>query len=1461
MTTLPAPNDPTYIREDGAAPLNAALSRTYTINWELAFYAVILVLAIFTRFVNLGDRVMSHDESLHTKYSWDLFAKGIYLHTPLMHGPVLFHMTALDYFLFGDSDFSARIYPAVLGVIMVLMPPLLFRRWLKPYGAMAASVFILISPMLLYHHRYIREDTPAIFFTILMVYAMFAYVDGIRPRQVFHLLLLSAAMLLNLASKETAFMYVLIFVLFAGLIVVFNMGQGWLRGELSKAAGWTLIGTLVLPLAGIGSTVLLVVIDLRNKLPVEGITLWEGATLSQDALLMSATILIGVPMALFISLGALFVYRVLWAGLLHQPITPLVREIGRRGDSWLRIVLVGVLMGTTAALIMTNFLSILTPESIRQSQEAWATYETNLATLPPPVEGGAPAIPPPSQMHPTDMITRLVFWIALLVFSLTFILLATAAVRFYRLPQVPWADIMAIIAIAAAVCLVLIFVEERSRIVKENNPPVFDNMWIFGSWVVAILAIAGIAFLRVRTTFWQEMRRYPMFDILILLATLILPWSAALPIYQAGYPLDGGFSDPNLVSACILGLIPFVAVSAAAGLAWRPGVWVLCVGVFYAIFAFFYTTVFTNPEGVFTGIVGSLGYWLEQQGVRRGSQPQYYYMIIQLPIYEFLPVIGSALAGVVGLGAFWKFRAGRTREALNAAAEGGEALHTRTTSFMKHAPLAEEALSEDAENLKHDAESSAVDLEQLAQDGAAIPLVGEAYRLWGEKEKEKPKRGEGLLGTEVIAHVVNIPAEEMAKPHFLTFVGYWALLILLALTLSGEKMPWLTTHITLPMCLLTGWYTGLLLEKVNWTTFWRGTWALVILVPILIVGVVSILSPFVTGNSPFDQLALANQSRTLTWLGTILLSGVLVYAIYRLWRGAGTGQMIRVGMIGVITLLGFVTARAAFMAAYQNYDSAREFMVYAHSAPSNKEILNDLEYISRRTTDGLKLSMAYDNLVSWPGSWYFRNFPNGRYIGEADNVGDIEQHVAIVVGEANARKIEPLLGNKYYKRSYVRLWWPMQEYFGLTLKRVDDALGDGQMRQAMWDIWLNRDYTRYTQAYQRMTGDTNTKFEEDTWPVSDRVVLFIRKDVAAQIWDFGVGGAEVGGLPADQFANRRCDTCTAEIILRNPTSPMLNPRGVATDRQGNLYIADSQNARILIYNEFGVLQRQFGTATVTNAQNALPEIGTFREPWGIAVANDGTIFVADTWNHRVQVFAPDGTPLRTWGTFGQADASAPASVANPQAFYGPRAIAVDAKNHVYVADTGNMRIRVYTGEGSFLYDIGMKGQQAGQMYEPVGVAVNNRTEELFVANTWNKRIDVFTLGGMHLRSWEVQGWYATTPTADSGNRPYLALDDTGTYLLVTDPDAGRVLVYDTLGTPVLSFGRSGVAPFESGNEFGALGGITVDMQGRIYLADAGGARVLRFPLARLPGLVRPVSGLFPPTETTPEAASPTPDDF
>src|SRR5579864_290890 len=244
----------------GISPLNQLLARVYTLDWTLIFYATMFAAAVLTRFIGIGDRVLSHDESLHANYSFQLWKQGTFQHTPLMHGPLIFHMTALSFFLFGDSDATARFYPAVLGILIVMMPRFLFEKWLGKRGAMVATVLLLISPMVLFHSRYIREDIPSIFFTLLMIYSLFRYIDNERPRQFRWLILLAGATVLSLASKEVGFMYVAIFGSFLTLFWLFQVLRGVHTGETAPIVGRILGGVLgVVVLGGaalvVGSTI------------------------------------------------------------------------------------------------------------------------------------------------------------------------------------------------------------------------------------------------------------------------------------------------------------------------------------------------------------------------------------------------------------------------------------------------------------------------------------------------------------------------------------------------------------------------------------------------------------------------------------------------------------------------------------------------------------------------------------------------------------------------------------------------------------------------------------------------------------------------------------------------------------------------------------------------------------------------------------------------------------------------------------------------------------------------------------------------------------------------------------------------------------------------------------------------------------------------------------------------------
>ena len=164
----------------------------------------IVLAALLLRVIDLGVRAMHHDESLHATFSWYLAEGRGYEHNPLMHGPLLFHLTAAAFKLFGDTEFMARLPMALAGTALVATP-LLLRRWLGTMGVIAAAIGLTISPSLLYFSRFARNDILVALFAALIVVSIWRYRDDGRVRW---LLVLGTALALSFAAKESTYITV-----------------------------------------------------------------------------------------------------------------------------------------------------------------------------------------------------------------------------------------------------------------------------------------------------------------------------------------------------------------------------------------------------------------------------------------------------------------------------------------------------------------------------------------------------------------------------------------------------------------------------------------------------------------------------------------------------------------------------------------------------------------------------------------------------------------------------------------------------------------------------------------------------------------------------------------------------------------------------------------------------------------------------------------------------------------------------------------------------------------------------------------------------------------------------------------------------------------------------------------------------------------------------------------------------
>ena len=106
--------------------------------------------------------------------------------------------------------------------------------------------------------------------------------------------------------------------------------------------------------------------------------------------------------------------------------------------------------------------------------------------------------------------------------------------------------------------------------------------------------------------------------------------------------------------------------------------------------------------------------------------------------------------------------------------------------------------------------------------------------------------------------------------------------------------------------------------------------------------------------------------------------------------------------------------------------------------------------------------------------------------------------------------------------------------------------------------------------------------------------------------------------------------------------------------------------------------------------------GQFDTPAGIAVDAAGNVYVADSYNNRIQKFDSSGKFLLAWGSYGEEESQ----------FDEPRGIAVDAAGNVYVADAYNNRIQKFNSSGNFLLAWGSYGEENGQFDTPAGIAVD-----------------------------------------------------------------------------------------------------------------------------------------------------------
>lgn len=206
------------------------------------------------------------------------------------------------------------------------------------------------------------------------------------------------------------------------------------------------------------------------------------------------------------------------------------------------------------------------------------------------------------------------------------------------------------------------------------------------------------------------------------------------------------------------------------------------------------------------------------------------------------------------------------------------------------------------------------------------------------------------------------------------------------------------------------------------------------------------------------------------------------------------------------------------------------------------------------------------------------------------------------------------------------------------------------------------------------------------------------------------------------------------------TAAQLNsPTGVAVDASGRLYIADNGNNRIRRVSN-GIITTVAGNGTYGFGGDGGPATGaSLRTPWDVAIAADGTMFIADTWNYRVRAVDPSGI-ITTYAGQGYSGFSGDGGPALLAWFYVPTALSLDDHRRLFVADALNQRVRMIdnsplhlittiAGNGAHGFSGDGGPATAASISDPSGVAVDPRGETLFVSSEFDGRVRVVSFAG------------------------------------------------------------------------------------------------------------------------------------
>ncbi|WP_299458567.1 choice-of-anchor D domain-containing protein [uncultured Microscilla sp.] len=257
------------------------------------------------------------------------------------------------------------------------------------------------------------------------------------------------------------------------------------------------------------------------------------------------------------------------------------------------------------------------------------------------------------------------------------------------------------------------------------------------------------------------------------------------------------------------------------------------------------------------------------------------------------------------------------------------------------------------------------------------------------------------------------------------------------------------------------------------------------------------------------------------------------------------------------------------------------------------------------------------------------------------------------------------------------------------------------------------------------------------------------------------------------------------------------PKKIVFNDDGSFWVVDAGNDRVQKFDKDGKFVTKFGTPGAGNGQ--------FSSPYSITKDSQGNIYVTDSGNDNVQKFDKDGGHLKTFGGNGTTDGK----------FESPRGIVIDASGNIYIADGPNNRIQKFDKDDNFVSKFGTAGTGDGQFDFPDEMAMD-ADGNLYIIDRNNKRVQKFDKDGKYLAQFGGAG----TTDGKFDNIQGIAIDKDGFIYVGEGGTRDIIQVFDSNGNFKTKFNSNNEA---NGNKVETH--LTFDANGQLYISETIGDRI------------------------------------